>query len=125
MGSDKDFRIAMGRWRMALLTARGLGAGARHVGLLMIEHTNYKNFIDTGIPYSWLSEARLASLADLSDRAIRTARASLVASGAIDVSVMGGRGRGNTSVYGFNPNWLERTEADLKERAEHSARHVR
>jgi hypothetical protein len=115
MRTAKDFAVAVGRFRVALLTASGLGAGERQIGLLMLEAVNRKEFIETGKLESWLGEKVLAVDAELHASQVRRARAGLLRHAIIATDDRKG-GRGKSTRYRFSFEWLANTETKLANR---------
>jgi len=114
---DREYRVTMGRIRMALLTASGLSAAQRQIGLLMVEFVSRKDFLNHKIAHTWIGVDSLCRHADRTRSGVQTARKDLCKCGAITVSRAGGHGPRDTSVYRFNMAWVERVEAETAARS--------
>ena len=113
---DKEFGLALGRWRQTIIMGADLSGAALRVVLLMLERTNKAEFDDGGPLMTWMAEDNIAACLDLEPRTVRKARNALCAEGITFVWEKGGHGPGNTSTYAFDDEWLKSAEVLLEQR---------
>ena len=113
--ADKRFRLVVEKLRLVILMAPGLRDRERCLALLMVERIHRKTWDDAEQLVSWLSVGILSAVSGYSTRYVKSIRLALKQKGVIFVAKDGGRGRHNTTVYGFNGEWLFATWRKLIE----------
>jgi hypothetical protein len=112
----EDFYTRRRRWCRAL-SMSDAGSSAFHIGFLLLEHVNLKEFEDSGRfvarPGPGLLNVLSGKAATIGTSAVRAALRRLRAFGVIEVAHKGGEGPRDTAHYLFRSDWLIATESAL------------
>jgi hypothetical protein len=115
--NQNRFEFERARWRCALVMSRSrspsLGAPAKLLALVLLEHANREHFYAHSVLEAWPDRETLADLTGRSEGATKETLRVLLKSNAVFVVHLGGHGARDSNRYRFNNRWLDQTEGEL------------
>jgi DNA polymerase III delta prime subunit len=107
-GPGNSFYAAVGRWRCAILSARGLSAADKCVAIALLECVDGGHYDETGELVARASQAELARILGRHKVRIRATLDRLLANSVVTIEREGGRSGRHATRYAFDEAWLAR-----------------